>query len=107
MNSGIHDAWSATDVIEAVEKRGVDAQKAAQIHGVVRSEVCHSYVQANTKKNFKDMQEKDEQARQERNAMLRSLETDLDAQGAYLRQTSMLTSAREAVARVQNELAAL
>jgi len=107
MNSGVHDAWSACDVVEAVELHGADAQKAAQIHGVVRSEVCHSYVQANTKKNFKDMQEKDEDARQARNAMLSALQSDLDAQRAYLRQTSMLTSAHEAIARVQNELAAL
>jgi 2-polyprenyl-6-methoxyphenol hydroxylase-like FAD-dependent oxidoreductase len=107
MNSGIHDAWSAGDVIEAVELHGADAHKAAQVHGVVRSEVCHSYVQANTKKNFKDMQEKDEQARQARNAMLRGLQDDLDAQREYLRQTSMLTSAHDAIARVKRELAAL
>ncbi|HCK79314.1 MAG TPA: hypothetical protein DHW34_04790 [Actinobacteria bacterium] len=107
MNSGIHDAWSATDVIEAVELRGVDAHKAAQIHGTVRSEVCHSYVQANTKKNFKEMQEKDDSARQQRNAMLRALMDDPAAQAEYLRGTSMLTSAHEAIARVQRELAAL
>ena len=107
MNSGIHDAWSAGDVIEAVELRGADAHKAAQIHGVVRSEVCHSYVQANTKRNFKDMQEKDEAARQARNAMLRALQDDVEAQKEYLRGTSMLTSAHEAIARVRNELAAL
>lgn len=107
MNSGIHDAWSAADVVIAVEKRGVDAHSAAQIHGTVRSEACHSYVQANTKKNFKDMQEQDEQARQERNAMLRGLMDDPEAQREYLRQTSMLTAARAAIARVQSELAAL
>ena len=107
MNSGIHDAWSAGDVIEAVELRGADAHKAGQIHGVVRSEVCHSYVQANTKKNFKDMQEKDEAARQARNAMLRALQDDVEAQKEYLRGTSMLTSAHGAIARVRNELAAL
>jgi len=67
----------------------------------------HSYVQANTKKNFKDMQEKDEEARQARNDMLRALQDDLDAQRVYLRQTSMLTSAHDAIARVQSELTAL
>jgi len=107
MNSGVHDAWSAADVIAAVEFDGADAQKAAQIHGVVRSEVCHAYVQANTKKNFKDMQEKDESARQARNEMLRALQDDIEAQKVYLRQTSMLTSAHDAIARVKSELAEL
>ena len=53
------------------------------------------------------MQEKDEEARQARNEMLRGLMSDLDAQREYLRQTSMLTSAHEAIARVQRELAEL
>ena len=107
MNSGIHDAWSATDVVEAVELRGADPVKAAQIHGVVRSEVCHTYVQANTKRNYKDMSEKDETARQARNAMLRELQDDPIKQKEYLLGTSMLTSAHDAVARVRTELAAL
>ncbi|MEI7647393.1 MAG: hypothetical protein WCJ48_03775, partial [Actinomycetes bacterium] len=107
MNSGIHDAWSATDVVEAVELCGADPVKAAQIHGVVRSEVCHTYVQANTKRNYKDMSEKDETARQARNAMLRELQDDPIKQKEYLLGTSMLTSAHDAVARVRTELAAL
>jgi 2-polyprenyl-6-methoxyphenol hydroxylase-like FAD-dependent oxidoreductase len=106
MNSGIHDAWSAVDTILAV-RAGADPAQAAEIYGRARSEACHEFVQANTKKNFKDMQEKDEQARQARNAMLRGLMDDPEAQKEYLLGTSMLTSARAAIARVQSELAAL
>jgi hypothetical protein len=68
---------------------------------------CHEFVQANTNKNFKEMQEKDEQARQARNAALRALMDDPAAQREYLLGTSMLTSARAAIARVQKELAAI
>ena len=106
MNSGIHDAWSAVDTILAV-RAGADPAQAAEIYGRARSEACHEFVQANTKKNFKDMQEKDEQARQARNAMLRGLMDDPEAQKQYLLGTSMLTSARTAIARVESELAAL
>jgi 2-polyprenyl-6-methoxyphenol hydroxylase-like FAD-dependent oxidoreductase len=106
MNSGIHDAWSAVDMIEAV-RGGADAAKAAEIYGRVRSEACHEFVQANTIKNFKDMQERDREAREARNQMLKALMDDPEAQKQYLRHSSMLTSARTAIQRVKDELAAL
>lgn len=104
MNSGIHDAWSATDAIEAVQLRGVDAERASEVFGRVRSEICHGYVQATTKKNFKEMQEQDEAARQERNAFLRSLQDDDEACREYLRAASMMTSAIPSIERVRAEI---
>ncbi len=104
MNSGIHDAWSATDAIEAVQLRGVDAEHASEVFGRVRSEICHGYVQATTKKNFKEMQEQDEAARQERNAFLRSLQDDDEACREYLRAASMMTSAIPSIERVRAEI---
>jgi len=104
MNSGIHDAWSATDAIEAVQLRGVDAKHASEVFGRVRSEICHGYVQATTKKNFKEMQEQDEAARQERNAFLRSLQDDDEACREYLRAASMMTSAIPSIERVRAEI---
>lgn len=106
MNSGIHDAWSAVDTILAV-REGADADKASHIYGQVRAETCHQYVQAITTSNFHEMQEKDREAREARNAMIRGLLDDPAAQRQYLLKTSMLTSARESIARVQKELAAL
>jgi 2-polyprenyl-6-methoxyphenol hydroxylase-like FAD-dependent oxidoreductase len=106
MNSGIHDAWSAVDTILAV-KNGADATKATEIYSRIRRAACQEFVQANTIKNFKDMQERDRDARAKRNEMLRSLMDDEEAQKAYLRHSSMLTSARAAIANVQSELAAL
>jgi 2-polyprenyl-6-methoxyphenol hydroxylase-like FAD-dependent oxidoreductase len=106
MNSGIHDAWSAVDTILAV-RDGVDADKASHLYGSIRSETCHEYVQAMTTSNFQDMQQKDREARAARNEMLMGLMNDPEAARAYLLKTSMLTSARESIARVQRELAAL
>ena len=106
MNSGIHDAWSAVDTILAV-REGADADKASHLYGLVRAETCHQYVQAMTTSNFQDMQEKDRAAREARNVMIRGLVDDPTARRDYLLKTSMLTSARESIARVQRELAAL
>ncbi len=106
MNSGIHDAWSAVDTILAA-RDGADADKASFIYGLVRAETCHQYVQAMTTTNFRDMQEKDRTAREARNTMIRGLAADPIAARQYLLKTSMLTSARESIARVQRELAAL
>ncbi len=106
MNSGIHDAWSAVDAILAV-RAGADAAAASAIYGKARAEVCHTYVQAETTKNFRDMQEQDREARAARNAQLVALMGDPEATKAYLRRVSMLTSGRDAIARVQAELAAL
>jgi 2-polyprenyl-6-methoxyphenol hydroxylase-like FAD-dependent oxidoreductase len=106
MNSGIHDAWSATDVIEAVIKDGVDAQRASEVYGRTRSEVCHGYVQAATKKNFKEMQEQDDSARQQRNAFLAGLKDDEAALKEYLRAASMMTSAIPSIERVRAEIRA-
>ena len=105
MNSGIHDVWSAVDTILAVERDGVDWHKASAIYGRVRSVACHEYVQAQTTQNFKDMQEKDRAVREARDAMMRNLMVDADARRAYLLKASMLTSAREAIAQVKDELA--
>jgi 2-polyprenyl-6-methoxyphenol hydroxylase-like FAD-dependent oxidoreductase len=106
MNSGIHDAWSAVDAILAV-REGADADKASHLYGTVRAETCHQYVQAVTTSNFQEMQEKDRAAREARNTMIRGLVDDPAARHQYLLKTSMLTSARESIARVQRELAAL
>ncbi len=106
MNSGIHDAWSAVDTILAA-RDGADADKASHIYGQVRAETCHQYVQVMTTGNFRDMQEKDRAAREARNTMIRGLVDDPVAAREYLLKTSMLTSARESIARVQRELAAL
>ena len=107
MNSGIHDVWSAVETILAVEQRGADWQKASEIYGRIRSAACHEYVQKETTQNFKDMQEKDRAVREARNQLMRDLMVDADARRAYLLKASMLTSARAAIAQVEEELAAL
>jgi 2-polyprenyl-6-methoxyphenol hydroxylase-like FAD-dependent oxidoreductase len=107
MNSGIHDVWSAVDTVLAVEQNGADWQQASEIYGRVRSAACHEYVQKETTQNFKDMQEKDRAVREARNDLMRNLMVDADARRAYLLKASMLTSARAAIAQVQDELAAL
>jgi 2-polyprenyl-6-methoxyphenol hydroxylase-like FAD-dependent oxidoreductase len=106
MNSGLHDAWSAVDTVLAV-LAGADADKASHLYGTVRAETCHEYVQAETTKNFQDMQERDATARAARAEQFRALAADPEATKAYLRRTSMLTSAHAAIERVQRELAAL
>jgi hypothetical protein len=106
MNSGLHDAWSAVDTILAV-RSGADADKASHIYGEVRAQACHEYVQAETTNNFKEMQERDAAARAARAYQSRALAGYPDAMRAYLRRTSMLTSAHAAIDRVQRELAAL
>jgi 2-polyprenyl-6-methoxyphenol hydroxylase-like FAD-dependent oxidoreductase len=106
MNSGIHDAWSATDIIEAVIADGVDPVRASEVYGRTRSEVCHGYVQAATKKNFKEMQETDDAARQARNEFLRGLNDDPEALKEYLRTASMMTSAIPSIERVRAEIRA-
>ena len=106
MNSGVHDGWSAVDTILAV-RAGADPKAASELFGRVRAEVCHTYVQAQTTKNFQEMQEKDRETRERRNADIRAMVGDVERTKAYLRQVSMLTSGREAITRVQRELAAL
>jgi len=106
MNSGIHDAWSAVDTILAV-RAGADPVAASALYGRVRAEICHTYVQAQTTKNFQEMQEQDREARERRNDEIRKMMGDVEATKAYLRQVSMLTSGRDAIARVQSELATL
>jgi 2-polyprenyl-6-methoxyphenol hydroxylase-like FAD-dependent oxidoreductase len=107
MNSGIHDVWSAADTILAVENEGADWAKASEIYGRVRSEACHEYVQAETTKNFQDMQEKDRATRAARNDYMRGLMSDAEARREYLLKASMLTSARDAIARVREDLSVL
>jgi len=97
--------WSAVDTILAVEKDGADWHKASAIYGRVRSVACHEYVQAQTTQNFKDMQAKDRAVREARDDMMRNLMVDADARRAYLLKASMLTSAREAIQQVKDELA--
>lgn len=106
MNSGIHDAWSMVDAILAA-RDGADPDTASDIAGRVRAATCHQYVQAMTVQNFKEMQEQDRAAREARNAALIAMMGDVEAQKAYLRKVSMLTSGREAIADVQRQLAAL
>ncbi len=107
MNSGIHDVWSAADTILAVENDNADWAKASEIYGRVRSEACNEYVQAETTKNFQDMQEQDRATRAARNDYMRGLMTDAEARREYLLKASMLTSARDAIARVREDLAVL
>ncbi len=51
------------------------------------------------------MQEKDRAVRAARDDMMRNLMVDAEARRAYLLKASMLTSAREAIAQVKDELA--
>jgi 2-polyprenyl-6-methoxyphenol hydroxylase-like FAD-dependent oxidoreductase len=106
MNSGIHDAVSATRTVLA-ELGGAPAGRCAQIYDTVRRETSLSYVQAETHKNRDALAERSEDARQARARELSELVADPDALRASLRRSSMLASARRALARLDAGLTAV
>lgn len=103
MNSGIQDARAAADtVLSALD--GADPSYCVEVYGRVRREAALSYVQKQTKRNYADLQQADDAARGARFAHLAQIAQDPVRARAYLLDTSMLDSYREASGRLHREL---
>lgn len=97
MNSGIHDARAAADVILAALD-GVPADRAAGAYRTVRRATTLHHVQADTHRNYQELQERDPAARLDRARELQEVTADDERHRAHLRRTSMLDSARDSAA---------
>ncbi|TXK12464.1 NAD(P)-binding protein [Microbacterium hatanonis] len=91
MNSGIHDARAAADCIVAAID-GADAALVARAYDDARRHAANHHVQKDTKRNYRDMSERDAEARHRRTADLASMTDDRELTRAYLMKTSMLAS---------------
>jgi 2-methylisocitrate lyase-like PEP mutase family enzyme/2-polyprenyl-6-methoxyphenol hydroxylase-like FAD-dependent oxidoreductase len=99
MNSGIHDARAAIDVVLA-SLAGADAEACARAYDDSRRDAAVGYVQKATKKNFAEMQETDEETRHARTLLLGRTAADPVKARAYLLGSSMIESYADSRARL-------
>jgi 2-methylisocitrate lyase-like PEP mutase family enzyme/2-polyprenyl-6-methoxyphenol hydroxylase-like FAD-dependent oxidoreductase len=91
MNSGIHDARAAADVVLAALS-GADAALCAAAYDHARRDAANSHVQKSSKENYREMSESDAAARHRRTESLAALTADPERLRSYLLKASMLTS---------------
>lgn len=107
MNSGIHDAWAATECIHAVLAEGVDPDHAASLYSELRRDAAIHHVQARAQKNYDSMRENDDDARAEQADQLSALDRDLFEKREHQRTSAMFTSLRLTLGRLKRELHAV
>ncbi|MFB8385717.1 FAD-dependent monooxygenase [Microbacterium sp. NPDC055910] len=91
MNSGIHDAHAAVQAVNYALAGG-DPERAVQTYAKVRRDAAAVDVQKNTQRNYDEMREQDDTARQGRRAEMAEIAADPVRLRTYLRGTSMLNS---------------
>src|SRR5690606_29567457 len=94
MNSGIHDAWAAVECIHAVLTAGVDPDHAASLYSELRRDAAINHVQARAQKNYDDMRQDDDAAREEQVNQLSAMDRDLFEKREHQRNSAMFTSLR-------------
>ncbi|MDV8069127.1 FAD-dependent monooxygenase [Rhodococcus sp. IEGM 1366] len=106
MNSGIHDAWAAAEVIDAA-LTGTDSTHAASLYSELRRDAALNHVQAQAQKNYDSMSEDDDAEREARADMLSAMDRDLLDKRDHLRTAAMFTSLRITMGRLARELRAV
>lgn len=104
MNSGIHDAWAAAEVIHASLVDGVDPGHAGRLYSELRRDVALHHVQARAQANYDSMREADDSARAARADELSELDKDEFDKREHQRGAAMLTSLRITLGRLKREL---
>ncbi len=97
MNGGIHDGVNAAEKLVAIINDGADAGLLDQ-YDRQRRPIAVEYVQAQSIRNKKVMEERDPAIRRKRQDELRALADDPVASKALLMQTSMLNSIQKSAA---------
>jgi 3-(3-hydroxy-phenyl)propionate hydroxylase len=99
MNGGVHDAFNLCDKLLSVVQRGESAEVLDRYERQRRT-IAIEYINANTARNKKEIEERDPQLRQKTHDELRAIASDPAASRAYLRKTSMIDALTRAEAIV-------
>lgn len=95
MNGGLHDAFNLAPRLVAVLK-GQSGEETLDQYDRQRREICVRFVQDQTIKNKKAIEEKDPKAREKQLAEYKRLAANPDLARDFLRRGAMITSLREA-----------
>jgi 3-(3-hydroxy-phenyl)propionate hydroxylase len=97
MNGGVHDAFNRCDKLLAVLQGG-EPPESLDRYERQRRAIAIEYINANTARNKKEIEERDPVARQKTQDELRAIAADPKAAKAYIRKTSMLDALERAEA---------
>ena len=95
MNGGVHDAFNLSDkLVDILVNGGNDAQ--LDRYERQRRSVAIEYINANTARNKKSIEERDPEARRKTHDELRTIAGDPNKSADYLRKTSMIDALERA-----------
>jgi hypothetical protein len=97
MNGGLHDALSLTEKLVAVH-RGETDDASLDRYERQRRPIAIDYINANTARNKKALEERDAEARERNRAEMRRTADDPEAARAFLRKSSMIDALRASAA---------
>lgn len=97
MNGGVHDAFNLSDKLVAILVNGADEALLDRYERQRRS-VAIEYINANTARNKKNIEERNPEARRKTHNELRAIAANPDAARDYLRKTSMIDALERAEA---------
>jgi 3-(3-hydroxy-phenyl)propionate hydroxylase len=89
MNGGVHDAFNLAEKLTAIINGGADASLLDRYQRQRRA-VAVEYINANTQRNKKNIEERDPELRRKTHNELRAIAADPAASRDYLRKTSMI-----------------
>lgn len=96
LNGGIHDAVNLAEKLAPVWQEGADHEPAFALYERQRRPINIKAVQAMSIRNKRLLEERDPQVRRERQAEISATAKDPDKARAFLMETSMIKSVREA-----------
>jgi 3-(3-hydroxy-phenyl)propionate hydroxylase len=96
MNGGIHDGINLAEKLAQILTQGADAAL-LDLYDRQRRPIAIEYVQAQTIRNKKNLEETDPEIRKQRQDELRSLADDRQKSTAMLLQTSMINGLRKSL----------
>jgi 3-(3-hydroxy-phenyl)propionate hydroxylase len=96
MNSGIHDAFNVTEKIAKIVFDGADLDAELDHYTRQRHMVAVEYVQANSIRNKRQLEERDPAVRKERLDELRAIANDPVLAREYLRRSTLYESLERA-----------
>lgn len=92
MNSGIHDVWNLTDKLFAIFQQGADADKLLDLYDRQRRTIMNDFVQAQTIKNKKVIESREEERQSQFQAEMEHILADDKLRRHYLLEQSMYNS---------------
>lgn len=100
MNGGIHDAWNLGEKLTLILKEGAKADELLARYDRQRRTIMHEFVQAQTIRNKKMIEESGEDSRRREWDEMRQIHQNEDRRRAYMLRQSMAQSLRDE-ARIQ------